>query len=290
MGFKSVMKKIGKVALKVAPYAAMAIPGVGIPLGMAISGASSAASKKIAGGSWKDALISGGIGAGTAAIGGKIPIKGIGPSSSAVSKSVANVASKATGEGGFKAGLGNVLKGAIGGIGVPGVAGKGAQGALGSAIGSEIMGSVANRGQSNPNPYRTPDYNPSVGGAVSRPAAGTGGGAMPKGGFRYSENPMNQYDQSSPNLSQSIFQGRQEAIRNQPFRKGYDVKTLTGYEDDDTTKPTYSYSSMPRIMSDRPDQRKKKVSAFQPTEPVDTEQVPVRGGGAKRRTPRELAY
>ena len=53
MGFKSVMGKVGRVALKVAPYAAMAIPGVGIPLGMAIAGASSAADKKLSGGTWK---------------------------------------------------------------------------------------------------------------------------------------------------------------------------------------------------------------------------------------------
>lgn len=51
-------------------------------------------------------------------------------------------------------------------------------------------------------------------------------GVMPRGGFRYSENPLNQVDQSNPNLALSIHQGRQEAIRNQPFRGGYTVNAI----------------------------------------------------------------
>ena len=77
MGF---WKTLGKIGLKVAPYAAMAIPGVGIPLGMALAGGLSAADTKVSGGSWKDSLLSGGIGAGTAAV-GLGALKGIGPSS-----------------------------------------------------------------------------------------------------------------------------------------------------------------------------------------------------------------
>lgn len=43
-------------------------------------------------------------------------------------------------------------------------------------------------------------------------------GIMPPGGYGYNQNPMNQLDQRNPNLAQSIFQGRQEAMMNQPWR------------------------------------------------------------------------
>jgi hypothetical protein len=81
----SFWKNFGKIALKVAPYAAMAIPGVGIPLGMALQGGLSALDTKVSGGSWKDALISGGIGAGTGAVAGGA-LKGISPSSGVAAK------------------------------------------------------------------------------------------------------------------------------------------------------------------------------------------------------------
>lgn len=51
-------------------------------------------------------------------------------------------------------------------------------------------------------------------------------GVMPRGGYNYRNNPMNQVDQSNPNLATSIFQGRQEAMNNQPFRSGYTVNNL----------------------------------------------------------------
>ena len=104
MGF---WKSLGKGLLKVAPIAASFIPGVGIPLGMAIAGATNAASAKASGGSWKDALLSGGIGAGMGAVGAGA-LKGIGPSS----------------------GIGGKLLG-----GVAGKTGLGATGAIGSALG-----------------------------------------------------------------------------------------------------------------------------------------------------------
>jgi len=113
MGFKSVMKKVGKVALKVAPYAAMAIPGVGIPLGLALQGGLAAADKKISGGSWKDALISGGIGAGLSAVGGKIPgldkVAGLGTSKAGtfVNSAVGGVNNKIANAG--SRGIGSIL-------------------------------------------------------------------------------------------------------------------------------------------------------------------------------------
>ena len=100
-------KKLGKVALKAAPIAAAFIPGVGPLASAAIAGATSAASKKAEGGSWKDALLSGGISAGTGYGLGKLAgaakgAKGIGPSkdpSSFVKSDVAKVAGKVAGGG-----------------------------------------------------------------------------------------------------------------------------------------------------------------------------------------------
>jgi hypothetical protein len=61
--------KLGKIALKAAPIAASFIPGVGPLAAMAISGGAGAASKKLEGGSWKQALGAGAMGAGTSALG-----------------------------------------------------------------------------------------------------------------------------------------------------------------------------------------------------------------------------
>lgn len=104
MGF---WKTLGKIGLKVAPYAAMAIPGVGIPLGMALGGGLSALDTKVSGGSWKDALVSGGIGAGTSAV-GLGALKGIGPSSGVTAKLLKG-ASGAAGNAGKVGILGKAL-------------------------------------------------------------------------------------------------------------------------------------------------------------------------------------
>jgi len=61
--------KLGKIALKAAPIAAAFIPGVGPLASMAIAGGAGAASKKLEGGSWKQALGAGAMGAGTSALG-----------------------------------------------------------------------------------------------------------------------------------------------------------------------------------------------------------------------------
>lgn len=82
MGF---WKGLGKVLLKAAPIAASFIPGVGPLAAMAIGGLSGAASKKIEGGSWKDALVSGGIGAASGFGAGQVA-KGLGPSTGLLGK------------------------------------------------------------------------------------------------------------------------------------------------------------------------------------------------------------
>jgi hypothetical protein len=76
MGFKGFFKGLGKAALKVAPFAAMAIPGIGPLAAMGIRAATGAASGALGGGGWKGALLGGGLsaipggGAGGAAAGG----------------------------------------------------------------------------------------------------------------------------------------------------------------------------------------------------------------------------
>jgi len=253
MGFKSIMKKVGKVALKVAPYAAMAIPGVGVPLGMAISGAANAASKKASGGSWKDALISGGIGAGTAAIGGGA-LGGIGPSSSVVSKLGAGALGKTAGTGvAGKVGgiLGGMASNAIGRGGGPLVdetyGGRSVKDMIGNSVdqlgrmGQEAM---ANRGRPSDalSGYSNQSSNQSTGRAIPR-------GPSNAPGFSYGPN--------TPNFADSILAGRREAIRNQPFRGGYDI---TAPNPDDAKLPREVVGHMPQIYSDL-DQRRRRPLA-----------------------------
>jgi len=57
---------------------------------------------------------------------------------------------------------------------------------------------------------------------------------------------MGQANQNNPNLALSIGQGRMDAMRDQPFRGGYDVRHVEDY-DPDTGDPIYSYTPMPRI-------------------------------------------
>ncbi len=133
---------LGKILLKAAPIAANFIPGIGPLASMAISGATSGLSKKLSGGSWLDALKAGGIGAGASYAGGKIPIKGIGPSSY-VGQDVAKVAG--TG-GGVTGALGNIGKGVIG-------QGTGWQGALGKVLSQNIPA-----GSGQPQQQQVPQY------------------------------------------------------------------------------------------------------------------------------------
>src|SRR5262245_28254291 len=110
MGFWS---GLGKGLLKAAPIAAAFIPGVGPLASMAISGAAGATGKKLSGGSWKDALISGGIGAGTSYGLGKITgLDKIGGKAggSFVKDDINKAAGQAVGRG-IGPTLGNIAKG-----------------------------------------------------------------------------------------------------------------------------------------------------------------------------------
>ncbi len=160
---------LGKILLKAAPIAANFIPGIGPLASMAISGATSGLSKKLEGGSWLDALKAGGIGAGASYAGGKIPIKGLGPSD--VRSTVGAVNDKLAG-GGITGALGNIGKGVIG-------QGTGWQGALGKALSQNIPTGVSQQQQPSMGQQQVPQYamnygnssgmgymNPDVGGSI----------------------------------------------------------------------------------------------------------------------------
>lgn len=218
---------LGKIALKVAPIAAAFIPGVGIPLAMAISGATGVASKKIEGGSWKDSLLSGGIDAGLAGVGGGL-VKGLGPTASKLTKF---------------------------GVQEAGQLGKNAINSNPSQPSQSSNQQSGNFMASNsPSVFgRTNPSGSSVGQAATRTGA-NGSSLMPRGGYNFANNPLNQSNQNSPNLAQSIFQGRQTAMKDQPFRAGYAVTMPSGEpipagSPEGTPFPTKT-SYMPRISSD----------------------------------------
>ena len=182
--------KLGKGLLKIAPYAAMAIPGVGVPLGMAIAGGTSAASKKLSGGSWKDALLSGGIDAGLSAVGGS----GIGPSAGTVAK--------AAGKKTVKSVLGDVGKNVL--TGVTGVSTSGGLKNTIKGVGKTVLGRIAQQssGGSSQQPYQQPNDMPRGIGPSAPPMT-----AQP------------QMDYRTPNLAFAIQNGRNQAIQAQPWRK-----------------------------------------------------------------------
>jgi hypothetical protein len=104
------------------------------------------------------------------------------------------------------------------------------------SVGGRVADDYLNRGQSA-DPYMnsggsargvSPSFNQGQQPGIATPRGQ--GGVMPRGGFSYNDNPGNQYNQNMPNLAESLFQGRQEAIRNQPFRSGYDVNYGTTEE------------------------------------------------------------
>lgn len=245
MGFKSILGKIGKVALKVAPYAAMAIPGVGVPLGMAIAGAANAASKKLEGGSWKSSILAGGLGAGGAALGGATgALSKIGPSSSVISKLGAGAAGKAVGTG-TTGKLGAVL----GNMGMSALSSKTGQGLNDYKDLSTMPGAAMSAFGPNINP-------PSSSG---RPSDALMNQAVPRSGTGNA--PGFSYNSNNPNLADSILAGQRTAIKNQPFRKGYDILGNMPDATDEVPNPVRPViSSMPRIYS--PISRRRQQPAY----------------------------
>ena len=136
MGFKSFMGKLGKGALKVGKVAvpiALAATGVGLPAAVAASAALNAADKKASGGTWKQSLLAGGIGAGTSLIPGAGGVGG------AVGGNVAKAGLKQVATGLAKGAATNFATGTATGL----ATGQGVKGALksgASAAGSGGMG------------------------------------------------------------------------------------------------------------------------------------------------------
>lgn len=73
-GFGPIAKRVGRVATAAAPVALNFIPGVGPALQLALSAAANAGGTKLNGGSWKDAALSGAVGAATNYATSKLPL------------------------------------------------------------------------------------------------------------------------------------------------------------------------------------------------------------------------
>lgn len=212
MGFGSVMKKIGKGALKVGKVAvplALAATGVGIPAAVAASAALNAADKKASGGSWKQALISGGIGAGTSLIPGAGGVAGSVGSNVAkaglkeIAKGVAKGAatnfatgagtSLATGQGLKKSLAAGASAAGEGGLGTGGIGtlaktvgknvavGAGGQLAAKGLTKAGVPGAAAQQGGNVFSNY--------LGGKLNSQPASTGGAPAAGGGFGASARP-----------------------------------------------------------------------------------------------------
>ena len=200
MGFGGFLKGLGKGALKVASKAAPALSFV--PGGNFINAGVSALDTKVnKGGSWKDALKSGLTSAAMGGLGSKIPginkIPGLGKGLSPSSE-------------GMKATLGGVLK----------QAGKDFLGSNPLETANnvrDVVGSVRGRGNNDYSPNRG---DRAVSGQPSR------GRRIPNYGGRMrgiGPSVLMQRDQNFPNLAEALNAGRQQAMRDQPFRGGYDI-------------------------------------------------------------------
>jgi hypothetical protein len=225
MGF---WNKLGKAALIAAPYVAAPFTG---GTSLLLTGAANAAEHKWAQHDAEKAIAEGkepskfdrylGLGANVAGVASGIGALGsLGGTAGSLAGSLGNAASTGT----RIANIGNL---ANAGMGIAGEAKNIASSGSGSGIGPSGTSNTTNKGMDN-----------GIG-----PSSTTLSGVMPKGGYNYDQNPMNQLNQSNPNLASSIFQGRQEAIRNQPFRAGYDVNHLA------SDGKTAYVSRMPSIFS-----------------------------------------
>lgn len=217
MSFGSVMKKIGKVALTASPYiAAPFTGGASLMLAPATQMAANKWSqhdaeenikKGIAPSSFDKYLGMAGDIASIAAPTGALGAFG-------------KIASTGGKVGGIAGALGKTATIANAGLGVTGVLARAAQSSEGKT-GQNTSGNPSSvPGGSRPGQLLD---NPS-GSAVLRPGAsmpfpgGPGGSldpnVVPRGGYSYNQNPLNQVNQNNPNLSMAMGQGRAEALEN----------------------------------------------------------------------------
>jgi len=236
MGFKSAMKKIGKIALTAAPYVAAPFTG---GASLMATGLANKAVQKWSEHDAKEAVA-----------------KGLAPSK------FDSVLGKVGGIAGLASSF--IPTNALGSIGMLGSAAKGAKAATTAAK----VGSAASKGASVLDKVGkvASIAGPAIGGAMaikgalgSRDGGGIGpseaviGSAVPRGssnntgpGFARYQNDM---DLNNPNLANSIAAGRAAATRDQGFRKGYDVTTRVGEPDEEGKYATVT-QQMPKIKSD----------------------------------------
>jgi len=234
MGFKSVMKKIGKVALAAAPYVAAPFTG-GASLAFAPM-------TKTALGAWN------------AHDANSAAAKGLAPSKfDAILGMGADYAGLAGGAGAL-GGLGKSF--GAGSFNTPASSLGGKVGTL-AKVGQGVMDRFGGQGQGG---YGgTPPFMPQGGGmgqmsqlqGYSR-GNESGGGLGPSMNSQQMMNPMGMADQNNPNLSMMIGQGRREAINDQPFRRGYETQYL-GSDDETPFK-----ARMPKIGSVQPERRARR--------------------------------
>jgi hypothetical protein len=261
MGFKNVMKKIGKIALTAAPYVAAPFTG---GLSLAATGLANKAVAKWSEHDAKDAIS-----------------KGLAPSNfDKVLGKVGNYASMAssflpTGALGSVGKLSSAVGGASKAAKIATTVGKGASNVLGGSYNGTPSSAVGNdlpsQGGIGGNIGRNTDWGnlaQSVGGQIAGdvmarrsnsqsgstgigPSSASVGTAQPRsnnsfqGGARYQQS----MDLNNPNLANSIAAGRKAATKDQGFRRGYDVVTHVG-EPDEAGTYEERITRMPRISSD----------------------------------------
>lgn len=256
MGF---WNKLGKIALQAAPYVAAPFTG---GASLMATGATQKLGQKWAEHDAKKAIEKGiapskfdkylgmasaGAGLGSLAFGGalgslgKAGSVGAGVGKGASLSSIANAAPAATKVGGFAGNLGKIASAAAG------KSGSGWTGAIGKAVGNAAASKGIPTGNGgweaqlgNVLSQAASTRNPSSGGPVveqNRPIPPTNGVASPASQMPGAA--------PRPNLRNSIFAGRQEALMNQPFRAGYNTN-IQGPEDDNGVPSTIT-ATMPAI-------------------------------------------
>ena len=271
MSFKSVMKKVGKIALTAAPYVAAPFTG---GLSLAATGLANKAVAKWSEHDAKNAIA-----------------KGLAPSNfDKVLGKVGNYASMAssflpTGALGSVGKLSSAVGGASKAAKIATTAGKAASNVLGGSyngskssapVGNDLpsQGGIAGNIGRNTNweglarnvgtqavgdiMARRSGSTSSSGSAVPR-STGLGpsssssvGSAVPRssgsytGGARYQQG----MDLNNPNLANSISAGRSAGVKDQGFRRGYDVTTTYGEPNEETGLYETKTTRMPKINSD----------------------------------------
>jgi hypothetical protein len=250
MGFKDVMKKVGKIGLMAAPYVAAPFTG---GLSLAATGLANKAVNKW---SAKDAAnaeakglapskfdnILGKVGTVSSLASSFVPggaLGNIGKLSSAVSGAgkAANIAKNITKAASpLIGGSYNPSSGAGSAVGTPGIMPQNQpgkidwEGMLNTGIGT-ARDVFANRQPSGGGYGQQGGYGQPMGQPMNQQAGGIGPGSA-----------QGIMDQSNPNLAYALQAGRKQAIMNQPFRRG---ATVTTENPDDAENPFIS--KLPRI-------------------------------------------